>query len=182
MFSSLTPPPLPALARAQRRPKLIGIGAVAATVVLFGSAIMAPFSVSTALADDGEAVNLHGQGFTSALAPDYAINAEVEGEETAPAKAASPAALFTLEQFLFSGVVNWGGYKFTFYSERVLPGSGLQIPGRHVSEAGFVSDDEGFIVLAGSAPKGTVYETPFGAPGKIYDRGTAGNHLDVYVK
>ena len=45
-----------------------------------------------------------------------------------------------------------------------------------------MSDDQGFIVLAGSAPKGTVYETPFGYPGKIYDRGTVGNHLDVYIR
>ena len=24
--------------------------------------------------------------------------------------------------------------------------------------------------------------TPFGAPGKVYDRGSGGNHLDVYVR
>lgn len=91
-------------------------------------------------------------------------------------------ALYTLQQFMFHGVVNWGGYKFTFYSQQVLPGGGLQIPGRHVSDGGYVTDADGFIVLAGSAPKGTVYATPFGAPGKIYDRGTHGNHLDVYIR
>lgn len=90
--------------------------------------------------------------------------------------------LYTLEQFLFRGVVNWGGYKFTYYSQQVLPGGGLAIPGRHVNEAGYVSDADGYIVLAGSAPLGTVYETPFGYPGKIYDRGTSGNHLDVYIR
>lgn len=94
----------------------------------------------------------------------------------------APAAEYTLSQFMSAGVVNWGGYKFTYYSESVLPGGGLAIPGRHVSPEGYVCDADGYIVLAGSADKGTVYDTPFGAQGKIYDRGTTGNHLDVYVR
>ena len=175
---SVTPAPL----RLRRRARVRGTGAAAATIVLFGSAILAPFSVSTAFADDGQAVDLRGQGLTAATAAERMLDYSVDGVEAEPAKPAAAEALYTLEQFLFSGVVNWGGYKFTFYSERVLPGPGLQIPGRHVSEAGYVTDADGFIVLAGSAPKGTVYETPFGAPGKIYDRGTVGNHLDVYVR
>lgn len=88
----------------------------------------------------------------------------------------------TLAQFMFDGVIYSGGYKFTYYSQSVLPGGGLSIPGRHVNADGFVSDGDGYIVLAGSAPKGTVYDTPFGYKGKIYDRGTYGNHLDVYVR
>lgn len=93
-----------------------------------------------------------------------------------------PTALYSLPQFMMSGVINWNGYRFTYYSQQVLPGSGLAIPGRHVNEGGYVSDGDGYIVLAGSAPKGTVYETPFGYEGKIYDRGTTGNHLDVYIR
>ena len=92
------------------------------------------------------------------------------------------SAEYTLSQFMFQGVVNWGGYMFTYYSQSVLPGGGLSIPGRHVNAGGFVSDGDGYIVLAGSAPMGTVYSTPFGWPGKIYDRGTVGNHLDVYTQ
>lgn len=92
------------------------------------------------------------------------------------------AAEFSLHDLMFRGVINWGGYKFTYYSQQVLPGGGLQIPGRHVNDAGFVSDGSGFIVLAGDAPLGTVFDTPFGAQGKIYDRGTVGNHLDVYTR
>ena len=88
----------------------------------------------------------------------------------------------TLEEFMFRGAVLWGGYKFTYYSQQVLPGEGLSIPGRHVNAGGFVSDGDGYIVLAGSAAKGTVYDTPFGYQGKIYDRGTVGNHLDVYIR
>ncbi len=89
---------------------------------------------------------------------------------------------YGLRDLQFQGVIMWGGYKFTYYSQQVLPGGGLRIPGRHVNGSGFVSDGDGYIVLAGSAPMGTVYATPFGAPGKIYDRGTSGNHLDVYTQ
>lgn len=96
--------------------------------------------------------------------------------------ASSSGATISLSQFMFDGVVYWGGYKFTYYSQSVLPGGGLSIPGRHVNADGFVSDGDGYIVLAGSAPKGTVYDTPFGYKGKIYDRGTYGNHLDVYIR
>ena len=94
----------------------------------------------------------------------------------------STEKLYDLQTFMFSGVINWQGLKFTYYSQSVLPGGGLQIPGRHVNKDGYVSDGDGYIVLAGSAPKGTVYDTPFGYQGKIYDRGTVGNHLDVYIR
>lgn len=91
--------------------------------------------------------------------------------------------LYTLNQFRFKGVVNWGGYKYTFYSQRVLPGRGLKIPGRHVNADGYVADKDGYIVIANSSrPKGTVVPTPFGYMGKVYDRGVYGNHLDVYVR
>ena len=94
----------------------------------------------------------------------------------------STEKLYDLQTFMFNGVINWQGLKFTYYSQSVLPGGGLQIPGRHVNKDGYVSDGDGYIVLAGSAPKGTVYDTPFGYQGKIYDRGTVGNHLDVYIR
>ncbi len=107
---------------------------------------------------------------------------QVEEETTEVAYQTPTEKLYSLQQFMFSGVVNWGGYKFTYYSQSVLPGGGLVIPGRHVNRDGYVADKDGYIVLAGSAPKGTVYETPFGYKGKIYDRGTYGNHLDVYIR
>ena len=94
----------------------------------------------------------------------------------------STERLYNLSDFMFSGVVYWSGYKFTYYSQSVLLGGGLSIPGRHVNADGYVSDGDGYIVLAGSAPLGTVYDTPFGYKGKIYDRGTSGNHLDVYIR
>lgn len=86
----------------------------------------------------------------------------------------------SFNQFMSAGVVNWGGYKFTYYSQSVLPGGGLSIPGRHV-EGGFVRDGDGYICVANDRPKGTVLNSPWGAC-KVYDRGTYGNHIDVYVR
>lgn len=109
--------------------------------------------------------------------------AEEQAQQTYSGSSASNSGVkISLPQFMFDGVVYSGGYKFTYYSQSVLPGGGLSIPGRHVNADGFVSDGDGYIVLAGSAPLGTVYDTPFGYKGKIYDRGTYGNHLDVYVQ
>lgn len=90
-------------------------------------------------------------------------------------------AQYSLAALRRAGVVHWGGYKFTYYSQKVLPGGGLRIPGRHVNANGYVADADGYIVLANDAPKGTVINTPFGGPGKVYDRGTRGNHFDVYT-
>lgn len=107
-----------------------------------------------------------------------AANEQPQSYSAAP----SGGVTISLSQFMFDGVVYWGGYKFTYYSQSVLPGGGLSIPGRHINADGYVADGDGYIVLAGSAPKGTVYDTPFGYKGKIYDRGTYGNHLDVYIR
>lgn len=108
---------------------------------------------------------------------------QAQAQQTYSGSSASNSGVkISLSQFMFDGVVYSGGYKFTYYSQSVLPGGGLSIPGRHVNADGFVSDGGGYIVLAGSAPLGTVYDTPFGYKGKIYDRGTYGNHLDVYVQ
>lgn len=82
----------------------------------------------------------------------------------------------------FSGRLYWGGWSWTWYSERILPGEGLSIPGRYTDENGFVCDENGYICLAsGSLSKGTVVETPFGRSGKVYDCGCAADTLDVYV-
>lgn len=97
-------------------------------------------------------------------------------------KTTASTKLYTLSEFMSAGVVNWNGYKFTYYSQSVLPGGGLVIPGRHVNADGYVADADGYIVLASSTPKGTVIDTPFGAQGKVYDRGTVGNHFDVYTR
>ena len=121
--------------------------------------------------------------------PDTALNSENSqaGENSQPASQASTggasasSAQYSLAALRRAGVVHWNGYKFTYYSQKVLPGGGLRIPGRHVNANGYVADADGYIVLANDAPKGTVINTPFGGPGKVYDRGTRGNHFDVYT-
>lgn len=90
--------------------------------------------------------------------------------------------IYSLAQFKNLGVIHWEGYQYTFYSQSVLPGNGLSIPGRHLDEEGYVVDEDGYIVLASSTPRGTVFPTPFGRLGKVYDKGTYGNHLDVYIR
>lgn len=80
------------------------------------------------------------------------------------------------------GVYYYNGRKETWYSQRVLPGGGLDIPGRHVNaEDGTVRDEDGYICVAASdLPKGTVVETSLGT-GKVYDTGCAPGTTDIYV-
>lgn len=83
-----------------------------------------------------------------------------------------------------SGGIYWNPYtglKETWYSQRVLPGGGLDIPGRHVNEEGFVCDADGYICVASSTyAKGTVVETSRGI-GKVYDCGCAPGTIDIYT-
>lgn len=80
------------------------------------------------------------------------------------------------------GVVNWGGHRWTWYSERVLPGGGLHIPGRHLDDNGYVCDENERIVLASiDYAKGTILQTPFGKEGCVYDECPITGTVDVYV-
>lgn len=81
-----------------------------------------------------------------------------------------------------SGGVNWfNGRRETWYSQRVLPGGGLSIPGRHVYSDGTIRDADGYICVAASdLPYGSIVETSLGT-GKVYDTGCAAGTTDVYV-
>jgi len=89
--------------------------------------------------------------------------------------------------FRWMGTCHYNGWKWTYYSQRVLPGGGLSIPGRHVDSDGFVCDENGYIVLASTIAQdkkdGAVYWTPFGRWGKVYDfcDGVSEPTLDCYV-
>lgn len=90
--------------------------------------------------------------------------------------------IYSPSHFKSAGVIYWGGWKWTWYSQRVLPGGGLRIPGRHVGANGYVMDGNNRICLASSSlRKGTVVQTPFGAEGCVYDSGCAAGILDVYT-
>ena len=78
------------------------------------------------------------------------------------------------------GVVYFNGHKETWYSQKVLPGGGLKIPGRHVDSRGLVCDGDGYICVASSDyKKGTIVETSLGT-GKVYDSGCASGTIDIY--
>lgn len=79
------------------------------------------------------------------------------------------------------GVVYYNGHRETYYSQNVLPGTGLDIPGRHVAEDGTVRDADNYICVASSdLSKGTVVETSLGTA-KVYDSGCASGTVDIYT-
>lgn len=91
-------------------------------------------------------------------------------------------SLYSATKFRNMGVIHWNGWRWTWYSERVLPGGGLNIHGRHADSSGYICDKNGYICLSSSSlSRGTVIATPFGKNGKVYDSGCASNTIDVYV-
>ena len=108
---------------------------------------------------------------------------EAERREAARRAAAVYNATYSPKYFRNAGRIWWGGWSWTWYSERILPGYGLRIPGRHTDALGYVRDGNGYLCLASDVlRKGTVIETPFGSYGKVYDCGCGNNYtVDVYV-
>ena len=91
-------------------------------------------------------------------------------------------ALYSASYLKQMGVITWNNYRWTWYSQKVLPGGGLNIPGRHVDENGYVCDENGRICLAsGFVDKGTIVSTPFGKEGCVYDYCATANTYDVYT-
>lgn len=79
------------------------------------------------------------------------------------------------------GVNYFNGHRETWYSQRVLPGGGLYIPGRHVDDRGLVCDEDGYICVASEDyPKGTIIETSLGI-GRVYDYGCDSGTIDIYT-
>jgi len=91
------------------------------------------------------------------------------------------------KSFKKRGRGRWNKCSWTWYSQRVLPGRGLKIPGRHVDKKrGFVLDRDGYICLASgrkNKKKKVIVPTPFGRYGKVYDTNGRNNNkwFDVYV-
>ena len=79
------------------------------------------------------------------------------------------------------GRIWYNGHTETYYTQKVLPGGGLAIPGRHIASDGTIRDADGYIVLASDDyPRGTVVETSLGA-GKVYDTGSGSGNIDLYT-
>lgn len=105
-----------------------------------------------------------------------------EQEEALQAASASYVADSGYDHpFRSQGTTEKDGFTYTWYSQRVLPGGGLDIPGRHVSEDGFVRDADGNICVASDdLDYGAEVETPYGK-GKVYDTGSGSGNLDLYT-
>lgn len=90
---------------------------------------------------------------------------------------------YTADEFQELGIISWGMYRYTWYSELVLSGEGLEIEGRYVDENGFVCDIDNYICVASdSLDRGTIVDTPFGKQGKVYDCGCGSDDIiDCYV-
>ena len=79
------------------------------------------------------------------------------------------------------GVFHGPSGKETYYSQRVLPGGGLNIPGRHVAADGTIRYADGYIVIASDVlPKGSITQTSLGT-GKVYDTGVGHAGVDIYT-
>lgn len=81
------------------------------------------------------------------------------------------------------GVVYYDNHKETYYSERVLPGTSLNIPGRHTADDGTVRDGAGYICVAANTSylsRGAIVKTSLG-PAKVYDSGCAYGIIDIYT-
>ena len=88
---------------------------------------------------------------------------------------------YSCDRFKTLGRVQYGEYTYTWYSQRVLPGGGLNIPERHLNEYGLVVDKDEYVVLASDDFfKGAVLNTPIGIKGKVYDTGSGVGNLDIY--
>ena len=90
---------------------------------------------------------------------------------------------YSSDELRSAGLLCDGERQYTWYSQQVLPGGGLDIEGRHVTADGYVADSQGRIVVASSdLPKGTEIDVPFG-DGKavVLDTGCAAGIIDVYT-
>ncbi|OTN75569.1 hypothetical protein A5886_000643 [Enterococcus sp. 8G7_MSG3316] len=108
-------------------------------------------------------------------------------ESTTAASAASSQAQ-TSTPSAGSGVLNpvdginyYNGVRESYYSQKVLPGGGLTIPGRHVASDGTIRDADGYIVVASdNQAKGSTGQSSLGAY-KVYDTGVGHSGIDVYT-
>lgn len=142
--------------------------------ILLTAALDAAACVDTAAAEPEPAVE-YVEEYVEYYEPTYYEPAYWQAVDTADGISAS--------EFQWLGVVEDDGVRYTWYSQNVLPGGGLDelnANGRHV-EGGYVVDGDGYIAVASSDyEKGTVIETPFGTA-KVYDTGCASGTIDVYT-
>ena len=137
--------------------------------------------------DSYEATATEGPAFEAAQyqVGDYGVEDFGIGETSANSIQSSDArgGYYSSDQLRTQGAIDDGGYRYTWYSQHVLPGEGLDVEGRHVTDDGYVADAQGRIVLASSdLSYGTEVDIPFGGgKGVVLDTGCASGTLDVYT-
>ena len=90
--------------------------------------------------------------------------------------------LYEPSDFKIMGVLNYDGWRWTWYTSRILPGQGLYLPGRNTNSDGYICDGDGYICIASvDLAQGTIIKTPLGYYGKVYDTGCPHGVLDVYT-
>lgn len=116
------------------------------------------------------------------------VETTIENNTTAEVPVETTEALASTAAYnpwdLYVNPISYSGYHWTWYTEVLLPGEGLPIPGRYTDGDGFVCDENGYIVLAAhlsQVARGTIMDTPFGRLGKVYDTGCNYNVIDVYT-
>ena len=128
---------------------------------------------------DNYSLTVTSDDYDYAAAP--SIESEEEEEITYDYNYSYPT-YSTPDEFYNMGIIEWGGWSWTYYSEVYMPGTTLLIPGRWTDENGYVCDENNYICLASSSlSKGTIVDTPFGKMGKVCDCGCLSYILDVYV-
>lgn len=110
-------------------------------------------------------------------------NNKDDKKKTQQTEVQKPKRQIEITDFQYAGVINWGGWSWTYYLMSMFPGStSTPCPDRWVNDEGFVCDPDGYIILASvDLPPYTVVETPFGYMGKVYDTGCPSGILDVYT-
>lgn len=72
------------------------------------------------------------------------VQATYEEESEIESVDVSSDLIYSARRFKRLGVVYYGGYKYTYYSDLVLHGGGLKIPGRHYDENGYICDENSY--------------------------------------
>lgn len=110
-------------------------------------------------------------------------SSEKKSSEDTTSGTSDHTAMYGAGYFMQMGEVYENGWRYTWYSEEVLPGGGLDIPGRHVDDEGYVVDYEGRLVAASEdIPYGTEISVPFGSgTAVVRDCGCPSGTIDIYV-
>lgn len=122
----------------------------------------------------------------SSISMNYSILEQMEKENTFEGVELQYSSAYNVSESKITpkgGVCHYNGHKETYYSEKVLPGGGLKIPGRHVADDGTIRDEDGYICVASDLSfmeRGSTLMTSLG-PAKVYDTGCDYGTIDIYV-